>query len=157
LRDEADIPTGLFNIGELYYETDEYSKAADYYERAAALYERAGNEQGLSATLEALGNIRFVRQDYTAATNYYRKRLDLSESIKSRFGIADSLGKLAFVSLKQRYFQKSLELAGRAVSIAREEGLREQLWNALMTTGAAYEAMGRTEQARTALNDAIEE
>src|SRR5215831_7766273 len=157
LGDVADIPAGLLNIGDVYFETDEYSKAADYYERAVALNEKAGNKIGLSLALKALGDIRFVRQDYTAAADYYQKSLDLYESMRSKFGIADSLDKLAFVSLKQRDFRKALELAGRVASIAREEGLREQLWSALTTTGSAYQAMGRTEQARSAFNEAIDD
>ena len=146
------VASSLSNIGNVYYEQGDYSRAIEYQQKARIHYEQSEDKLGVATTFNNQGAAYTMLEDYAAASETYQKSLELNEANGSKISIADSLANLGFISIKQGNYQKALQLSERAISIAREAGLREQLQSALTVAGNAHRGLNHPEQASAAFD-----
>ncbi len=155
LADRSTIGTAFENLASAYEWKSDHARAAEYGRKALAAFEQVGDKLGVARSLDNLATASATQGDYATATEDYRKSLELSQSIGSKPQMAETLGNIALLNCKKGDYQEALLFAERAESIAKDEGLREELRNALTVLGEAHRALNQPEQARAAFDEAI--
>jgi len=114
--DSLGLSSSLYNLGNLYYDQDQYDEAEKYYRRALQLRQPLPYDERTAYACEGLGLVAHARQNYQEALQYYQKAITLLE----RAGAPASLGKVyqkmarLFWDQKEygealRYYQRALE------------------------------------------------
>lgn len=145
----------LISIGVVYRDQGDYGLALDHFNKSLKLSEELGDKLLISYGLYQIGFTNQIQGAYDSALDHYRKSLALKEALNEKRGIAETLNDIASVQYEQGDYRAALETAGRALTIAREIGFRETLWEAPTTSGRAYRVLGQPDQSRHAFEEAI--
>lgn len=149
-------PAVLNDLGRMYADQRQYDLALDYYRRALARYEAEGSQAEVAATLQNYGSTRRARGDLNEAMSDFQRSLAIRERINDRHGAADTLLEIAATLRIQANPSAALDIARKAVRLARETGGRETLWRARLQEGESHEALGEKSAAREAYAEAVD-
>jgi CHAT domain-containing protein/Tfp pilus assembly protein PilF len=125
------------------------------YGKALNLAQESSDKNRMAAILWDLGDFHKIHGDYTAALDAHRRSLALAEELQFEKAINKACYSISLDYYRQGNFEKALEFAGRALSGARGSGDREELLWASTYAGMASRALGQTERARAAFEEAI--
>ena len=76
------------NIGIVYAELNDFTKALEYYFKAKKINEEIGEKQNQIIILENIGNVYYNLGEYSKALDYYYKSLEISEEIGDKISQA---------------------------------------------------------------------
>jgi tetratricopeptide (TPR) repeat protein len=139
----------------LYALLGSYDQAQAYYEEGLALARETGNRSSIAASLILLGNAAHSLNDSVRSRAYYEESLRLQKELEDRHGIATLLEAFVNLAVKNRQWERALNLWGAAealrakigaplapAELPRYERLIAEVRTALVD-GAAFDA-GRT-------------
>ena len=136
------LATSLNNIGYVYNNHGNFSKALDYYLRSLKIRKDIEDQEGISESINNIAYIYNSRGDVSKALEYYRKSLKICNETKNDAGIALGLHNIGMVydvqgdlNLAIEHFQKSLAIRER---IGDKQGIAESL----STFGYIYNRQG---------------
>lgn len=129
--------------------------ALEHFTRARKIAEEEGDAPALPGHWLNIGSAQEARGLYAEADAAYRKSLELAEGQESRIGEAEALEALAGLDLVRQEPGPALEKAGRATAIATDLGERELFWRVRTLAGRALRSLGKREEARAALAEAV--
>ncbi len=155
LGDKLGMAGSHNNIALVRQNRGDFAGALESSGRALALAEELGNRDEIANVLTNMGVTYRLQGDHAPALEYYTRTLRLREELKDRGGQANVLRSLAILHELQGQPARALELAERSIALARETGLREVLADALATAGGALQVLGRLDEARRALEEAV--
>ena len=122
----------MTNIGIIYKEQNEFSKALDIYFKALSISESLNNKNTSARLLGNIGTLYIDKKEFRKSLEYFAKALKLEEETGNKDGMATDLGNsgLAYQDLKEydkafEQFKKALELhteSGNKSGIARLTG-----------------------------------
>jgi CHAT domain-containing protein/Tfp pilus assembly protein PilF len=145
----------LNNLGHVHTALHRNADARAFYMRGLAVSEKNG-ERGQGATiLYNLGGLEQMEGKFAESEALQRRALAIREELGSRVGIVESLTGLAHLADNRGAAAEGLPYVERAVSLARESLLLNQLWKAQYTQGRLQTELGRTEDAAQSYADAI--
>lgn len=113
------------NIGSIYGQLGNYSKAMDYFERTLKLYEANGNLQESIVALLGISNICNKAGMYDKEIRYLKKAKELSIQTKDEYGLL-----LSFTGIVPHYANKpdsvfiAIQYAEEALTLAKDIGAR---------------------------------
>jgi CHAT domain-containing protein/Tfp pilus assembly protein PilF len=148
-------PEALFNVGAAAWRLGEKERALANLRESLALSERDGLRSISAMNLHALGQAALDGGRLEEAEALFRKSLAIREEQKDQAGIAETLNGLASLRLSARRYEDALGLSRRSTDIAREFEQFEALWEAQTLNGTANRRLGRTEEARSVLLEAV--
>ena len=110
-----------FNIGTVYYESDDFEKAIEYTEKAISIYLSlyGDNNLGLAGCYNLLGRIYRAKNSFDASLYYHQKSLDIREDVLgyNSHEIADGYNDIGVLyqdlgdyDLALQYYEKSLKI-----------------------------------------------
>ena len=152
---QREIANTVMNIGRVYQDLGNASLARENYERALKLKEASGDKQGTALALHNYGWMLQEQGNYGEALETYQASLKISEALGEKFILSQTLIEMARIDCVQKDYTRALELGQHASEIAREMGARGVLSQALNVSGQALAGLGRGEEARTTLAEAI--
>jgi CHAT domain-containing protein/Tfp pilus assembly protein PilF len=129
--------------------------ATEYGRRALELYQRMGSKSGIAATWRLFAAIEETEGRYETALEHYRRSLDQYDDLGSRSEVVDVMTEMAEIAELRGQTEEVLELATGALEVAVEVGYHSGPWRLQTLIGRAHQRMGRREEARRALEDAI--
>jgi predicted ATPase/DNA-binding CsgD family transcriptional regulator len=146
--DERNTAWSLVLLGGSYDKNvQEVQQGINLCKRALALFHNQDDKPGLTFTLNMLGELARAQEDYDAARRYYEESLSLAIETSNRQREATALNNLSFVAYHQQNYRLALELAYRALILARE--LKSDFRQAcfIATVAGPAIALGRPELA----------
>lgn len=152
---DAAMPATLNNLGHVYGALHKNQEARAFFTRGLAATEKTG-ERGVGATtLYNLGGLEQMEGRLDEAESLHRRALVIREELGSRVGIVESLTALAHLADRRDRPAEALPYAERAVTLARESLLLNQLWKAQYTQGHIQSALGLSDDAARSYAAAI--
>src|SRR5579859_3753970 len=155
IKNRKEIANALSDISMLYRDIGKDALALDYARKALKLDEAADDKEGGAESLRIYGELLQKHGKYSEALERYQTGLAWAEATGSKYTIAQILlGMSELCSVRKDYLH-SLEYAQRAAEIERQMGVKRNLPDAMDDTAMALTALGRTEEARATLTQAI--
>ncbi|MFM8535646.1 MAG: CHAT domain-containing protein, partial [Acidimicrobiia bacterium] len=119
------------------------SQARGIFMRVLAEAEVRGERPRVANSLYLLGLLDRDARRFADAEALQRRALALREPVGAPQPLIESLIELSRLVLRRGAAEEALELAGRAVTIASERRLRDQMWNAQAAFADAAAALNR--------------
>lgn len=124
LNDLEGVARNYIDIGNLYYNKENYEFAFKYLNDALHLYEKQGDKSGIAASYTNLGNVLADNNNVGKGIEYYFKSIKIGIEIGDDIGVAMNYNNLgdSYITLKQykeadSYFQKALIIATKENNI----------------------------------------
>ena len=146
------VAVQLGNIGIIYQNQEEYSKALEYHNKALVLNNEAENERYVAVNI----GINLSKQGkYVEALKNYFKALEIDEKLENKSGISRHLSNVGIAYYDQGDMTKALEYLLRSLDLSEELGTKTGLCINLGYIGTAYTKLGETKLAESTLNRAL--
>jgi CHAT domain-containing protein/predicted negative regulator of RcsB-dependent stress response len=152
---QADALYVLLALGSVYVHQRKYDQAIEYLQKALALSETSDSKSRIAMARLNLGQIYKLQGDYEKAVDYFQKSLSLLEAVGNKELLKLALYGIADVNYSLRHYDRALEYAERAVTISRQAGDLWMLYETRTISGRAYYALGKSDNARAAFDEAI--
>jgi tetratricopeptide (TPR) repeat protein len=124
---------------------------------AARTHARRGSLKDLEATAELeLGTAQFWREDLAEAKLSLERAVAMYSITGNALGLLHARKLLADVAQSEGHFLRTADQYEAILAIVRPLGARRLLLDVLAESGSAFVVAGRVEQARAALDEAIE-
>lgn len=134
---------GLYFLG-----TGKYDSALYYFEVSLAIRKAAREYQGISFTLNNMGEVYFLRDNMGSALRYYNEGLAVAISIKDPLSMCVSYGSLANYYKKNGNDRQSYLMLLKNLELSKRIQLKAEELNGLKNIADYYE---KTDQPREAL------
>lgn len=127
----------------------DYEKANEYLQQAKRYAEP--NSRDLAGIIDALGLISISLDDLVNAEQYFKEALVIAQVSKDELRYAKVLGNLAEVRLKQKHFDRAIELLNQDITISKKLSETQNTIYALVMLGKVYLAKGDAAEASSKL------
>lgn len=118
IKDEEGIAINFIDIGNLFFDEENYNFAKQYYNDALEIYEKRKDTSGIATCYSNLGNVFAESGEHKQSIEYYKKAIEFQETLNEKDGIATNYNNMGDHSIKleqyknaQSYFSKSLKIA----------------------------------------------
>ena len=145
----------LNNLGRVYNNLGEKSRALIYLREALPIWVEIGNPPGQASTLDNIGRAYADMGRGSEALDYFNRALALWSGVAELGGEGLTLCNIGKVYADLGQKQKALESYNNALENFREIGNREGEANALNYRGKVYTDIGQTEKALNDFNQAL--
>nr|WP_294792233.1 tetratricopeptide repeat protein [uncultured Mucilaginibacter sp.] len=122
LNDELGIAGAKYNLGGVYYKTDNYYLGMAYLTDCVNIYRKHNDHQNLARTLKALGTIYDYFGDPKNAIRTYEEAIAESKLAGDLNQEANAYNPLASIYLKQKNLQKATALIDQSIAIKLKTG-----------------------------------
>ena len=144
---KAEIKT-LRNIGNVYSDLFNLSKAMEYYQMSRKKAEEIGDKFGLAAALLNIGNRYSDLSDYPKALDYQEKSLEILQEIKNERGIGVCLNSIGNTYKNQSNYSKALEYFQNSLAIQQQREDTFEIMTCFNNIGTVYEKLSDFSKAR---------
>ncbi len=117
------ISVFIGNLGVVYDDLGDYSKAISYHEQALKIFREIGDKKKEGADLSNLGVVYRHLGDYPKAISYYEQALKISREIGDKKVIGNNLNNLGVVYENLGDYVKSISYYEQALKIQKEIGV----------------------------------
>lgn len=154
---EIDAISNIYNnLAQMYEVLDNSAKARQYLQRSIALAEKIEDPARLATSLYLLGSLDSAEGRLEAAEATQRRVLELREALSDRLALVESLTEMTSLLDRRGRAAEGLPYGERAVALATESHLRNQLWIAQLAVGRAHATLGHDAEARALYRAAID-
>ena len=147
INDKSGIAGSLSNIGIIYNNQGNISKALEYYEKSLKIQQEIGDELGIANSLNNFGDIYSYKGDFSSALEFHQKSLKIREAVDDKTGIVESLNKISNITLKKANVSEAFVLATRGMQIAKELGFPENIKNLAQTLKKIFQKQNKYKEA----------
>ncbi len=157
----------LHNIGDLYYQLNEYPQALEHLKNALPLWQKTGDVRGEGYTLQLLGGIHGDLSEQQEGLKHLARALPLMRAIDDRVGEAQVLNTMGMIYSSLGELEKAREHYDQAFQLFEVLGDRRGQATTLNNIGGIYDRVGETQKAlncyfkalplRRAVNDRVGE
>lgn len=144
------------NLGQLYSSMYDYPTSRRYMSQALALAEKLEDPGRTATALYIVAEMDRDEGKLDAAESAHRRALELRETAGDRLGLVESLSEMATLSAVRNRTSDALAFGERAVALASESRLINQLWKAQLRVGQIHASLGHDDEARQWFQQAIE-
>jgi serine phosphatase RsbU (regulator of sigma subunit)/Tfp pilus assembly protein PilF len=132
------IAFSLNNIGSIFSDQGDYTKALDYYTKSLKIHKELENKKGVSAILGNIGSIYKNQGDYAKAIDYYTKSLKIAKEIENKKVIASSFNNIGLIYWKKGNLLEGLNYFNNSLKIQEEIGNKSAISTCLINIGNIY-------------------
>lgn len=155
LNDELGVAGAKYNLGGVYYKTDNYYLGMAYLTDCVNIYRKNDDHQNLARTLKALGTIYDYFGDPKNAIRTYEEAIAESKLAGDLNQEANAYNPLASIYLKQKNLQKATALIDQSIAIKQKTGDIRGLAFALYGRGKIAIVKKKHKAAETDIKEAI--
>jgi DNA-binding SARP family transcriptional activator len=127
----------------------------EHSDRAIEVFERIGHSRALGVTLLNRGTLEFELGRVDDALRFWERAAHLAERIGARDGVATAGINRAEAELLRERFDVAEQLSGDVLALARQNGERRHVAEALIIAGAANSALGNHAEGLRDLQEGI--
>lgn len=155
LKDELGVASAKYNLGGVYYKTDNYYLGMAYLTDCVNIYRKNNDHQNLARALKSLGTIYDYFGDPKNAIRTYEEAIAESKLAGDLNQEANAYNPLASIYLKQKNIQKATELIDQSIAIKLKTGDVRGLAFALYGRGKIAIAKRKYKAAEADIKEAI--
>ncbi len=137
------IANTLLAMGHVQRNIDNYV-AIKTYQEAIKLWEELGDKEGLSMTMEGIGNAYEELREFEKAESYLKRALEIVKSEKIDYGIATVLENLGSMYGRMGNYEKALECHLESLNIRDNLPSQRNLAQSLHKVGTTYAILGKS-------------
>jgi CHAT domain-containing protein len=145
----------LNNIGLVYSDLGEKTKALEYYNQALPILRAVGNPPGEALSLHNIGLVYSDLGEKAKALEYYNQALPILRAVGNPSGEATTLNNIGSVYYALGEQPKALEYYNQALPILRAVGNPSGEALSLHNIGSVYDALGEKTKALEYYNQAL--
>ena len=147
--DTNGIMTSYQNLGAAFTKLDDADSALYYSKKSYRIAEQLGNKIVMAATLMNVGTFytRDAHFSYDSALVYLNKSLSIASEIGDKDGIARSYTNLSTINFVEKKYEKSLDLALKALDLFEELGYKSDISARANDVALSLEHLGRYAEA----------
>jgi serine phosphatase RsbU (regulator of sigma subunit)/tetratricopeptide (TPR) repeat protein len=145
----------LNNIGYVYDNRGNISKALEYYLKGLKIREEIDDESGTAESLNNVGAIYRNQGNNEKALDYYNQGLTIGKKIGDKNGIANVLSNIGGVYNQQGDWSKALEYYSQSLTIYKETGDKKGIAELLSNIGTIYANFDSTDMALEYYNKSL--
>ncbi|MGW8123544.1 tetratricopeptide repeat-containing sensor histidine kinase [Roseivirga echinicomitans] len=153
LKMEAEDTNGLMisyqNLGAAFTKLDNEDSAVYYSKKAFKIAEQLDDKNVMAATLLNVG-VFYTREahfSFDSASVYLNKSLAITREIDDKDGMARSYSNLSTINLTVKNYQKSLDLALKALPLFESLGYKNDISETVNDIALSFEKLGRYSEA----------
>ncbi len=148
LNDKAKLAVALNNIGLIYDDKSDYSKALKYYMQSLSLVENSDvGKWQLGGTLNNIALIYQGQGKYKEALEFHNRSWAVKKEVGNKKGVGSSLHNIGLVYKLQGDYEKSLEYYFMALTVRKENNDDNGTALTLNNIGSVYESQSQFEKA----------
>ncbi len=132
----------LNNIGYVYKQEGNNSKALEWYEKSLKIREQIDDKKGISISYNNIGLIYNNQGNISKAMEYFKNALKIQTDINDMEGIALSSNNIGFIYYNQADIPKSLEWYDKSLKIREEIGDKRGIAVSYNNIGNVYNKQG---------------
>jgi len=137
----------LSNIGYIYKNQGQITKALKYYDKALTIQRSIKDKEGIANTLNNIGIIYDNLGLVTKASEYFHHALNIYKENQDKDGIAISLNNIGSIYERQGHLVKGLEYYYKALDIYNILDDQEGIANSFNNIGSNYNYQGQDTEA----------
>lgn len=142
------------NIGSIFTEWGDYSRAIDNNRKALQIDRKLGDTVQIATDLNNIGKIYEMWKNFDEAVKYYTESLSLAKSAGNQTMIAVRLNNLGTVNKAWQRYNEALDYFQQALVIERKMGNMEKVGRRLTYIAATYLSMKQYDKCLSFLNQA---
>lgn len=152
-RNKANQAVPIGNIGNIYYDQEDYPKALDYYLRALKIQEELGDKIGMAVNLGNTGGVYKLSAMkktgheadslYAIALDYYTRARDLSVEIGDKNGIVTGITNIGMLCVARKKYAEAESLLLKALALSEKIGTLNVQKDEHMHLSDLYSAVGK--------------
>ena len=119
-----------------------WNQASECWERANKIYEELGDKQGISDTLNNIGEVYRKKGEWGRALEYFEKSRTIKEELGDKQGISNTLNNIGEVYRKKGEWGRALEYYEKSLTISEELGDKQGISITLNNIGIVYKKKG---------------
>lgn len=162
------ISLSLEQLGNFYFQNENYDKATPCYLNSLQIEEKLGNEKRIADLNDELGTIYFYQEIFEKSLDYHKKALNIYQNINDILGQAKALSHLGSLHSSREYCEKrteeqiktdqqtALEFYDRSMNFYEKMQFQAGIVHLWGNIGNAYRRMGQPEKALSFLEKALE-
>ncbi len=144
----ATLAGALNNIGFIYDDKGDITKALNYYHKALKIREKINDKQGIAETFNNIGVIYINLGDYDQALAYYHKSLKVKESLNDKKSLATTLNNIGAIYRNQQDIDLALNYYYKSLALREEINDKAGIAVSLSNIGTIYKAVNKLDSAR---------
>ena len=144
--DQRQVALGLSNLGTIYKERKEYSKAIEYNQQAIQFLTVLNDYNGLGEAHNNLGVIYREQHKYEMAAHDFNKALVYYESTNNRERIAGVYHNVGTVFKQQKRYKIALNYLNRSIEIRNQFGSKSQIFYTYRIIADVYSDIGNAKE-----------
>ncbi|MBX7155464.1 MAG: tetratricopeptide repeat protein [Bacteriodetes bacterium] len=138
-EDNSELKARIYNnIGNIYFQLEDYTQSLDYYDKALLLFQAHGNQIYTARVLHNIGNSYVALSDYTKALQYFYQGQTLFEDVGNRYEISRSISDIGLVYLNLGDYTRSLHNFLEALSHYEQLENKYEIANTLGSLGTVH-------------------
>ncbi len=145
----------LHNLGVVYNELGQYSKALSFYQQALVIRREIGDKLGEGITLNNIGVIYNQLGKNSQALKYYQQALAVKREARDKAGEGTALNNIGLVYDELGQHSQALESLNQALTIFRQLGDQASVGNTLDSIGTVYTSLKQYPQALESYQQAL--
>jgi len=155
LNDDLGIADAKYNIGSIYYKSNNYHLGMVYLTSCSDIYAKYKDHHNESKVLKSLGAIHEFIGDQKSAITSYHKAIKSALKAKNKNLESNAYNPLSGILLKQKKITEALEMAEHSIALKQETGDTRGYAFALYARGKIYVELESFEKAEKDLRDAL--
>ncbi len=136
------LTSAIFNAGDEFLKSGDIDKALEYTKEAGPLFEAMNHSTGYAYYLGNLGRIYAEQGKNEMAKENINKAIALLQELQHYSAVSEYLSHMSEIYTKQNYYREAFGYAQRALEIATQYGLKDQIANANLQLSLISEATG---------------
>ncbi len=151
------MATNFNDLGVVYFETGNYTRASDYYLKAANMRSQMGKRgrNGLIISYNNLGVLNRRFDKLNVSLEYYKKGLELAQELNDDLRTSTFYNNIANIYRKKKEYEKALTYLERGLELSKAMGAKSKKAQFLYNIGVSYFEQGNYDEAETILNEAL--
>ena len=134
---------GINNMGYIYDNLGDVSKAIQFYSEGLKIREEIGDRHGIAESLNNIAYLSEKQGDVPRSLEFHNRALKIQEEIGDREGMGISLNNIATIYEYQNDTLKALEYYQKSCLIASQTGNKESLATSKNNIGRVYYSLSK--------------
>ena len=143
----------LNDIGMIHFARGDYYNAINYYSKCIKIHKEIGNNRGLAACLNNIGQIyaaqgEYDENQYKKALDYYQRSLKLKEKLPERHTMYSTLINMGNIYKNLKEYKKAKDLFERSLNISRDLDNEIGIASSLISIAKIYHFLNEYTEAK---------
>ena len=151
------IATNYNDLGVIYFETGNYTRASDFYLKATNIRTQMG-KRGKNSLVLSYNNLGVLNRKFNklnVALDYYKKGLALAQELNDDIRTSTFFNNIANIYREKKNYDKALIYLDQGMELADRMGVKSKKAQFLYNQGATYFEQGSHDKAELKLKEAL--